>query len=64
MQIGDIVLTEEYAGSKVTFIPDYAKNDSSLWEGGTIAYWNDTYVFVNYGTGTNKATRPQDLVWG
>ena len=64
MKIGDTVLTEECVGSKVTYIPHHAKHNSNLWEGGTISSWNDQYVFVNYGKGTNAATRPYDLVWG
>lgn len=64
MKIGDRVLTEEDKGSKVTYVPGHAKDDSSQWEGGTISSWNDTYVFVNYGRGTNAATRPEDLLWG
>ena len=64
MQIGNTILTEECIGSKVTYIPNHAKDDSSQWEGGTISSWNDQYIFVNYGKGTNAATRPQDLVWG
>ena len=31
---------------------------------GTIASFNSTYVFVDFGTGTNKAVSPCDLLWG
>ena len=66
MQIETIILTEEHIGSKVTYIPNHAYGNAGHkdCEGGTISSWNDTYVFVNYGKGTNAATRPQDLVWG
>lgn len=59
-------LEDKHIGSKVTYIPTYAKGDVNHEdaEGGTISSWNHKYVFVNYGTGTNKATRPEDLVWG
>ena len=66
MKIEDKQLEESDKGSKVTYIPTHAKGDAnhSDSEGGTISSWNDRFVFVNYGTGTNKATRPEDLVWG
>jgi len=66
MKIGEIELTEESTGSKVTYVPTHAKNDASHedCEGGTISSWNGKYVFVNYGKGTNAATRPEDLRWG
>lgn len=59
-------LTEEHKGSKVTYIPSYANRNAShpACEEGTISSWNDTYVFVNYGRGTNAATRPENLVFG
>lgn len=66
MKIENIELTEDFVGSKVTYIPRHANGDASHAdsEGGTVSSWNDTYVFVNYGTGTNKATPPELLVWG
>ena len=56
----------EHVNCKVTYIPSHAEGDARHedCEGGTISSWNDTYVFVNYGTGTNAATRPEDLVFG
>lgn len=66
MRIEDRELTKEDHGSKVTYIPNHANGntDHKDCKGGTIASWNDHYIFVNYGTGTNQATRSQDLVWG
>ena len=63
MKIGNEELNESHVGSKVTYVPSHAKNDSSQWEGGIISSWNCMYVFVNYGKGTNAATRPEDLLW-
>jgi len=66
MNIEGVILTEGAIGSKVTYIPNHAKGNASHpdCEGGTISSWNHYFVFVNYGKGTNAATRPQDLVWG
>jgi len=66
MQIEERELTDEHIGSKVTYVPSHAKGNAShpACEGGTISSWNDTFVFVNYGKGTNAATKPEDLVWG
>lgn len=66
MKIEETKLIEEHRGSKVTYIPPHAKGKASHsdCEGGTISLWNDTFIFVNYGRGTNTATRPEDLVWG
>ena len=67
LKIEGIELKEsEHIGSKVTYIPRHAKGDASHpdADGGTISSWNDSYVFVNYGTGTNKATPAECLVWG
>ena len=66
MKIENVELTEEHKGSKVTYVPRHAKDNASHpnAEGGTISSWNDKFVFVNYGTGTNKATPPELLVWG
>jgi hypothetical protein len=65
MKIENIELTNEHIGSKVTYIPDHAKNTNHKdCKGGTISSWNDTYIFVNYGTGTNAATCSRNLVWG
>lgn len=60
------VLASDDVGSKVTYVPLHAEGKASHpdCEGGTIANWNDCNVFVNYGTGTNKATNPKDLLWG
>lgn len=58
-------LTHADVGSKVTYVPQHADGAGHPdCEGGTITSWNDKYVFVNYGTGTNKATDPSDLRWG
>lgn len=59
-------LTHEDIGSKVTYVPTHADGNASHpdAEGGTISSWNEYCVFINYGTGTNKSTRPEDLVWG
>lgn len=66
MKIEDKELTEEDKGSKVTYIPPHAKGNASHpnTQGGTIASWNEKFIFVDYGTGHNKATRPEDLMWG
>lgn len=66
MEIENIKLEEKHVGAKVTYIPPHDKENAQHEdaEGGTISSWNDTYVFVNYGTGTNKATYPRMLVWG
>jgi len=66
MKIENKELSESDKGSKVTYVPMHARGDigHSDCEGGTISSWNNFYVFVNYGTGTNKATSPDDLVWG
>jgi hypothetical protein len=60
------VLQKSDVGSKVTYVPNHANGNAQHedCEGGTIASWNSHYVFVNYGTGTNKATSARDLVWG
>lgn len=57
---------EVEVGDKVTYIPTHAKGNANHVDsqGGTISSWNDTFIFVNYGTGTNQATRPEDLVRG
>ena len=66
MKISTIEITKKCIGSKVTYVPRYAKGNAGHkdCEGGTISSWNDKFIFVNYGTGTNAATRPEDLVWG
>ena len=66
MKIENIELANEHKGSKVTYVPPHANGNAShpSCEGGTISSWNDHYVFVNYGKGTNAATRSEDLVWG
>ena len=66
MRIENRELTEEHVNSKVTYIPPHAKGNANHPDakGGTISSWNDFYIFVNFGTGTNPACRPEDLVWG
>ena len=66
MKIENIELTDDHVGSKVTYIPDHAKGLASHkdCESGTISSWNDSFIFVNYGKGTNAATYPRNLVWG
>lgn len=66
MQIQGRELVDSDRGSKVTYVPGHAKGNAGHkdCEEGTISSWNDKFVFVNYGTGTSKATRPEDLVWG
>jgi len=67
MKISGITLYyPEHVNCKVTYIPSRAEGDAEHkdCEGGTISSWNDTYVFVNYGKGTNAATRPEDLIFG
>lgn len=65
MKIEGKELTESDKGAKVTYIPRHADGANHPdAEGGTISSWNDTFVFVNYGTGTNKGTPPELLVWG
>ena len=66
MKIEEIELTEEYKDSKVTYIPNHAAGNASHpdCEDGTISSWNDIFIFVNYGKGTNAATKPENLVWG
>lgn len=65
-KIQKIPLLKSHIGSKVTYIPSHANGDASHpdAEGGTISSWNDMYIFVDYGTGTNKATPSDKLVWG
>ena len=66
MNIEGIKLREDYIGAKVTYIPNHAKGNASHpdCEGGTISSWNDSFIFVNYGKGTNAATKAENLVWG
>lgn len=66
LQIEGITLGLEHVGSKVTFIPHYAHGNAGHpdCEGGTIASFNDTFVFVDYGKGNRPGTSPEDLVWG
>lgn len=53
-------------GDIVTYVPRHARNNESHpdREVGKVTSVNDTYVFVDYGTGNSKATRPEDLVKG
>ena len=66
MNIEGIKLREDYVGAKVTYIPNHAEGNASHpdCEGGTISSWNDSFIFVNYGRGTNAATKAENLVWG
>lgn len=65
MEIKGTKLEDKHIGSKVTYVPRHADNPNHPdVEGGTIASWNDEFVFVDYGTGTNKATPPELLMWG
>lgn len=65
-QIENSILTESDKGSKVTYIPPHANGDASHEdaEGGVISSWNNSFIFVEFGTGTAKACRPENLVWG
>lgn len=71
LKIQDTQLTEKHIGREVVYVPDYLRvqmvihNRSSYIgvEIGKITSWNDSYVFVDYGTGTSQATRPEDLMW-
>lgn len=51
---------------QVTYVPRHAKNNENHPDRqlGIITSWNDTFVFVNYGTGTSKATDINDLLKG
>lgn len=66
MKIENMEVSKEDIGSKVTYVPGHAlgRLDHPDCKSGTIASWNEKYIFVNYGTGTNQATNPQHLVWG
>lgn len=66
MKIQGRELKESDVGSKVTYVPMHVNGNAGHddCEHGTISSWNELYVFVNYGTGTNQATDPDDLVWG
>jgi hypothetical protein len=63
--IQGLLLTEDLKKQTVMYVPGYAEGDKRHPDciKGTIASWNDTYVFVNYGDGRNIATRPVDLIW-
>ena len=52
------------SGLVVTYIPRHAKHSYVDRELGQISSWNDRFVFVDYGTGTNKATDIEDLEIG
>ena len=52
-------LTEKDRGREVIFMPPWAPR-----EGGSIAWWNETYVFVRYDlTCRVYATSPEHLVF-
>jgi len=51
------------SGLLVTYIPRHTKTYKDM-ELGKISSWNDRFVFVDYGTGTNKATNIEDLEIG
>ncbi len=59
MKIQGRELTDGDQGSKVIYAPTHQDSEE-----GTISSWTDNVVFVDYGTGTNKATSPRDLEWG
>lgn len=65
-EIEGVELTNEHIGSKVTYTPPHAHGDCShpAAESGTIKSWNDMFIFVEYGTGTAKATPARLLHWG
>lgn len=66
--IGGVELQEHHIGKKVIYVPMHADGpDHPDAEAGIISSWNDKYVFVNYDGNpntTNKATSPEDLIWG
>ena len=66
MKIQEVKLQDIHRDSKVTYVPSHVHGNAGHedCEGGTISSWNDKFIFVNYGKGTNAATRPEDLVWG
>ncbi|KKM07516.1 hypothetical protein LCGC14_1733160 [marine sediment metagenome] len=66
MKIQGKVLRESDIGSKVTYVPHHAHGNACHVdvEGGTISSWGDSFVFVNFGGGTNPAVTPDQLVWG
>lgn len=51
-------------GMLVTYIPSRCPDDVEQREVGVVTSWNDSYVFVDYGTGHSKATRREDLSEG
>jgi hypothetical protein len=51
-------------GMLVTYIPSRCPDDMEQRESGVVTSWNDSYVFVDYGTGHSKATKREDLVAG
>jgi hypothetical protein len=53
--------TELKKGMNVTYVPRHSMEhkDRQL---GNVTSWNDSFVFVDYGTGTSQAT-PYDLLW-
>ena len=65
MKIEGIELKNEHMGKEVTFLPSHAKGNPkhSDAEDGTIVRWNEAYVFVDYGKGTNAATPSRLLIW-
>ena len=56
-------LTKDDIGRKVVYEP-FRHCDTSLLEEGVITSFNDTYVYVRYGSDVHsKATRANDLVF-
>lgn len=51
-------------GDRVLYVPKHARGNTSHadCERGTVAFTNDLYVFVKYGTHKSQATAPADLV--
>jgi hypothetical protein len=66
MKIENQELAESCKGDPVTYVPRHANGNASHKdaEHGIITRWNDKFIFVEYGTGTPKATQPELLVWG
>jgi hypothetical protein len=51
-------------GMTVTYVPRNSGEDRSRREVGVVTSWNDSFVFVDYGTGTSKATSLETLMRG
>lgn len=56
--------TEADIGRVVVYRPTHRRYERTVAEEGVITSFNDSYVFVRYGTyGTARATRRSDLEW-